>query len=428
MRTLFVGSLLTFGGAAVGFALQDFTGEPSTDWLQWGGANRDFKVSSARLAETWPLEGPPVLWKRSLGDGYSAIVAENGILYTMYRHAAGEREGQEVIVALDAATGRTRWEYRYEELLPEKMNTGYGPGPLSTPLIVGDRLFAVGAVVRLSALDKKTGRLLWSRDLYNEFSLDRIGLKSNRGYASSPIAYRDTVILPLGGSGKAVAAFRQSDGALAWKRHDFQLAPASPILAEVDGQEQAILFMAAEIVGLDPDSGDLYWSHPHATNYDCNISTPVWGEDNLLYLSSAYDSGSRVLELKHASGKTSVSELWFSKRMRVHFGSAIRLGDVIYGTSGDFGPAFFTAVDVRTGKVLWRQRGLAKSQIIFADNKFLLVDEDGHLALARPGEKGLDLLAKVELLERRAWTVPTLVGTHLYLRDRKSIMALDLAP
>ncbi len=114
--------------------------------------------------------------------------------------------------------------------------------------------------------------------------------------------------------------------------------------------------------------------------------------------------------------------------MRIHFGSTIRLGDVIYGSSGDFGPAFFMGMDVKTGKVLWRQRGLAKSQTIFADNKFLLVDEDGHLALARPGEKGLDILSKVELLKSRAWTAPTLVGSHLYVRDRESILAVDLAP
>ncbi len=428
LRDFFVAFILAFSGVALAFTSQDSAAEPSPGWPQWGGPNRDFKAGSTGLAEAWPEEGPPMLWRRPLGEGYSTVVAEDETLYTMYRHSTGEREGQEVVVALDAGSGQTRWEYRYEEPIPEKMNTGFGPGPHSTPLIVGDRLFAVGAIAKLHALDKKTGQLLWSRDLYNEFSLDRIGLKSNRGYASSPIAYKDTLILPLGGIGKAVVALRQADGSVAWKRHDFQLSPSSPVLIEVDGQKQLVLFMAAEIIGLNPDNGDSYWSHPHKTQYDCNISTPVWGEDNLLFMSAAYDSGSRVLELKQANGATSVRELWFNKRMRVHFGPAIRLGDVIYGSSGDFGPAFFMAVDVKTGLLLWRQRGLAKAQIVFADDKFLIVDEDGQVALARPGEKGLDILSKVELLESRAWTAPTVVGTHLYLRDRKSIMALDLAP
>ena len=428
LRNCLVTFALVLVGGAFAFTLQDSAVVQSPDWTQWGGPHRNFKTDSTGLAESWPEEGPPALWSRPLGDGYSTILAQDGTLYTMYRDSSGEREGQEVVIALSAATGQTRWEYRYDQPLPAKLNAGFGPGPHSTPLLVGDRIFAVGSIAKMHALDKKTGQLLWARDLYNEFSLDRIGLPSNRGYAPSPIAYGDTVILPLGGSGKAVVALRQTDGSVAWRRHDFEIAPSSPILIDVDGQEQLVLFMAAQIIGLNPANGDLYWSHPHETNYDCNISTPVWGEDNLLYLSSAYDSGSRVLHLTQAGGKTSVQELWFNRGMRIHFGSTIRLGDVLYGSSGDFGPAFFMGVEMKTGRILWRQRGLAKAQIAFADDKFVMVDEDGHLVLARPGEKGLDILSKVELLEARSWTAPTLVATRLYLRDRKSIMALDLAP
>ena len=243
-----------------------------------------------------------MLWRRPLGDGYSAIVSDGKTLYTMHRHSTGARDGREVVIALDAETGQTSWEYAYREPLSEKMNTDYGPGPLSTPLIAGDRLFAVGAMGKLHALDSKTGQLLWSRDLYNEFSMQRIGMKTNRGYSSSPMACGDNLILPVGGEGQAVVAFRQSDGSVAWQRHDFQLSPSSPLLIDVDGQEQLILFTAAEIIGLNPENGDLYWSHPHKTEYDLNISMPVWGEDNLLYMSSAYDGGSRVVELNRADG------------------------------------------------------------------------------------------------------------------------------
>ena len=428
LRDFFVAFVFAFAGGAFAFTLQDSEVDPSPDWPQWGGPNRDFKVSSTGLAEAWPEEGPPMLWRRPLGDGYSAIVSDGKTLYTMYRHSTGAGAGREVVIALDAETGQTSWEYAYREPLSEKMDTHYGPGPHSTPLIAGDRLFAVGAMGKLHALDSQTGQLLWSRDLYNEFSMQRIGMKTNRGYSSSPMAYGDNLILPIGGEGQAVVAFRQSDGSVAWQRHDFLLSPSSPLLIDVNGQEQLILFMAAEIIGLNPENGDLYWSHPHKTDYDLNISMPVWGEDNLLYVSSAYGSGSRVVELKQENGVTSVRELWFSKRMRIHFGSTIRLGDVVYGSSGHLGPAFLMGVDVKTGQVLWRQRGLAKAQIVFADDKFLIVDEDGTLALVRPGEKDAKILSQVELLESRAWTAPTLVRTHLYLRDRKSIMALDLAP
>lgn len=96
------------------------------------------------------------------------------------------------------------------------------------------------------------------------------------------------------------------------------------------------------------------------------------------------------------------------------------------GSSGDFGPSFITAVDVKTGEVVWRDRSFARSTFLYADGKLVLLDEDGTLALATVSAEGLHVLAEAEVLTSRAWTVPTLVGKKLYLRDRKALLALDL--
>jgi hypothetical protein len=145
-----------------------------------------------------------------------------------------------------------------------------------------------------------------------------------------------------------------------------------------------------------------------------------------MFVSSAYDGGSRVLRLSSDNGRTGVEELWFDNRLRLHFGNAIRIGNLVVGTSGDFGPAFFAAVDVVTGEELWRERTFARSQMVYADGMLLIVDEDGDLALAEATVEGLNVLAKAEILTENAWTPPTLVGTKLYLRDRRNILALDL--
>jgi outer membrane protein assembly factor BamB len=113
--------------------------------------------------------------------------------------------------------------------------------------------------------------------------------------------------------------------------------------------------------------------------------------------------------------------------MRIHFGDAIRLGDIVYGSSGDFGPAFFVAMDVATGKVLWQDRSLARATFLAADGKLVLLDEKGVLALATPGTDGLKVLARAQVLSGRSWTVPTLVGRQLFLRNQMTIKALDLA-
>jgi outer membrane protein assembly factor BamB len=247
-----------------------------------------------------------------------------------------------------------------------------------------------------------------------------------RGYSCSPLAYKNTIILTLGGTGQTLAAFNQKDGKVVWKNQNLDLSPASPIVINVDGQDQLVAFMGKEIAGVDPNNGELLWSHPHATDWGLNISTPVWGSDNLLFLSSAYSGGSRVLKLARKDGKTSVSELWFSRRLRVHHSTAIRIGDYVYASSGDFGPAFFSAVNVKTGDIAFQDRSFPKTNFLYADGKLIILDEDGNLALATVSPAGLIVISKASVMKNLAWTVPTLVGTKLYLRDRRTITALDL--
>jgi len=157
-----------------------------------------------------------------------------------------------------------------------------------------------------------------------------------------------------------------------------------------------------------------------------NISLPVWSEGNLLFCTSAYSGGSRLLHLSQQAGKTTVKELWFTNRMRIHIGNAVRVDGYIYGSSGDFGPAFFSAVDIKTGQVAWQNRGLSKASFVYADGKFFLVDEDGNVVLATASPSGLQIQSKVPLLSHIAWTAPSLVENTLYVRDRKNLMALDV--
>ena len=164
-----------------------------------------------------------------------------------------------------------------------------GPGPYSTPLIAGGSVFAVGVNGHFHALDKNTGELLWSHNLVDAFDVTEYN-----AFASSPLAFGQTVILPLGGSGHGVVAFDRDTGAVAWKSHRFDLAPGSPVLISVDGQDQLVVLAQQEMVGLDPADGRLLWSHPHQNELGLNISTPLWGRDSLLFFSSAYDGGSRM--------------------------------------------------------------------------------------------------------------------------------------
>jgi outer membrane protein assembly factor BamB len=394
-------------------------------WLQWGGPRRNFMIETSGLAESWPATGPRRLWRRSLGEGHSAVVVEGGRLYTMYRPLGMlsliRRSQQETVAALDASSGKTLWEYTYDSAT-SGLDLSEGSGPHSTPLIVGNLLFAAATRSQLFAIDKNSGKLVWSHDLVNEFSAPQ----DDRGYSPSPLAYRDTVIVPAGGPGASVIAFNQKTGAVVWKGGSFPVGPGSPILITVDGQDQVVVWGANEIAGVDPANGRVLWTHPHKTDWGLNISTPVWGPDNLLLVSSAYNNGARLLRLTQSGGKTTVQEQWYQNRMRVHIGTIIRLGDYAIGSSGDFGPCPTVAIDVKTGTILWQNREFARSTFLHADDKLIIMDEDGNIGLAKPSRQGLNVLTKASVLTNRAWTVPTLVGTTLYVRDRKEIAAFDL--
>jgi hypothetical protein len=112
--------------------------------------------------------------------------------------------------------------------------------------------------------------------------------------------------------------------------------------------------------------------------------------------------------------------------MRIHIGTIIRLGDYAYASSGDFGPAFLSAVDMKTGDIVWQDRSFARAQLLHADGKLILLDEDGSLGLATVSPQGLKVLARAHILDRLSWTAPTLSGTKLYVRDRKTISAFEL--
>ena len=298
----------------------------------------------------------------------------------------------------------------------------------------------------MHSFNKKTGEVLWKHDLVEEFGAPIHGY----GYGCSPIAYGDTVILAVGrereehpeGSseegatepeaeveeeveGQSVVAFDQATGKVVWKSQDYPVNYSSPILIDFDGEKQLVLLMTKEIMGVRPDNGELLWHH-EITPTGANIGTPVWNSEDLLFMSSAYDSGSRAIKLTREEGKTVAEQLWYTRKMRIHHANAIRVGDYVYGSSGDFGPAFFIALNVKTGKVAWRERGFAKATCVLGDGKLIILDENGQLALATATPEGLTVHSTCNITERYSWAAPTLVGKTLYVRDRKHIMALDL--
>jgi outer membrane protein assembly factor BamB len=369
----FVGSIALSAAAIAAVA----PGAPLIDdsWRLWGGPRRDFVVTATGLfpksGEKWLATPPRKLWERALGDGYSGIAVEDRILYTGYR--TGDND---VVVALEAATGKTVWEFSYAAPFKNAYAAGVGPGPYAMPQIVGDRVVTASGIGQIHSIEKKTGRPVWSWDLYKNAKGNPLGF----GYSSHALPYKDSLIVVAGGRAGAVLKLRQSDGTAIWQKLSLQNAHSSPLLIDVDGQPQVAILLAGEVVGIDPESGDLLWRYPHKTENGLAVSTPVWAPGNLLFLSTAYNGGARVLKLTRAGQITEVQELWQNQRIQAHIGTAIRQGGFVYLSSGQ-SIGLLTAVELQTGRVAWQVRDFVKAQLLGADGKLIVLDEDGNLGV-----------------------------------------------
>ncbi len=388
----------------------------AAQWLQFGGPGRDFTLDQAPRIAAWGAAGPRRLWQRDLGPGYSALISDPSTQHLFTATREGE---QEVIVALEAGSGKTLWEYRYQAPVSELrgVDVSYGNAPQATPIFSDGRLFTLGFTGHLHALDAATGELLWAKDLGAEHQA-RIPYF---GYAASPLLVDDpkkpgwrALVVLAGGA----LAFEPASGELLWQNRSFAPSYASPILAETAHGRQIIAAAAGEVVGLDPLTGSLLWRHEFANQHRTMLGTPILVDDDLLFV-SAYFLGSRGLRLVAADR---VEQLWQQPDFQVSHFNAVHQGGTIYTTYKNS----LLALDARSGEILWRERRFGAANLLLADQQALLLGDRGELTIARLDRQGITRLQTTRVVEKRSWTPPTVIGNRLFLRDQAIVLALDL--
>jgi len=404
---------------AVGLALVVCGATPSAlrageAWPQWGGPGRDFRTSAAGIASTWPAGGPRELWRREIGVGYSSIVSDGKRIFTMFRND----DAEEVVIALDSSTGEKIWKHRYPAPVFPDQSKDFGKGPNATPLIVDRRIYTVGFTSKLHCLDTRTGEPIWSHDLVKKFD----GQVQQFGYAASPIRFGKMVVVLVGGKKHGAIGFDLADGSVRWSTPPLDFSYASPVIVDVDGEDQLVFMAPTEVIGVAMSDGQVRWRHSHANKYKNNCQGPWPGEDDLLFVSSQADAGSRTLKLSRRNGRTLVEEVARHEQVQFFYSNVIRIGDYVYGASD----STLVAHHIKTGEDAWREPGYPAANLVQAGELTIVLDETGKLSLVTMNETGLDVHASHALLEKPARTAPTLVGSRLYLRDSASVVALDL--
>lgn len=394
-------------------------GAAADDWPYWRGLHRDGISRETGLLKAWPAEGPRVLWKKAVPGGYSSFAVAQGRLYTMT-----EDRKEEIVLCLDATTGKQVWEYRYaaDYDLHPGLDQRFKSGPRSTPVVDGGHVYALGTTGVLNCLEAKTGRLVWTLDLM------KLGQRPipEFGYSNSPLIAGDRLFVQPGGpKGNSLAAVDKRTGKILWKGQDDPIGYATPILIEAQGQPQVVYFTAVGIVALRPDTGQPLWRFAWKTNYDLNVATPIY-TGGQLFLSSNYGRGAALLRLKPGgpAGPMGVEEVYRTANMQNHFSTSVLYRDHLYGFSNDR----LRCVEWATGEVKWDQRGLGRGSLLLADGHLFALGDKGDLVLAEATPAAYVEKGRCKALPQGpCWTGPVLANGRLYIRNETEIVALDVA-
>ena len=382
------------------------------DWPQFRGPNQDGISTETGFLKDWPTAGPPVQWRAEVGAGYSGISVAAGLVFTMFN-----RDGSEWLSAFDSTDGKVRWKLKMDSEYKDR----FGDGPRSTPTVDGSVVYALGAKGKLVAAKAEKGdQVLWTKDLVRELG----GRIPQWGVSTTPVVEGELLLVDVGGpAGRSVVAFDKFTGAVVWTSGDDAAGYSTPIAFTTQGVRQVAFFTATKISGISPADGKILWSLPWKTSYDVNAAAPIFIPPNRLFVSSGYDTGSALLEIRRVEDGFQVSEVWKARNLKNKFSSSIRVGDAIYG----FDNETFKAIELETGKDLWRKRGLGHGSLTYADGHLVVLGEKGTLVLVEASPEAYKERASVGFFDGKCWTVPTLVGNRLFLRDEEQLVSLDLS-
>lgn len=377
------------------------------DWPCWRGRRGDARPTIKGIRKDFS-KGLEKLWEvKDLCRGgntqtWSAPSIKGDRLVVPGRH------GQEdVIFCLNADTGKPIWRKSYAA--PGKVDRG--SGPRATPYIEGDRVYTFGCMGHLACWGLVDGKQLWMRKVEDEG-----GRRPEWGHASSPLIYKDKVIVQ--GGGKAlVVAFDKMTGKLAWKSMTGKAAYAAPIIVAVGGKPQLIVFLAAGPAGLDPQTGRKLWTFPHTTPYDMNCATPILVGDTLFIASAVQKArgGCRLLKLTASRPQ----QLWHSRKLGNYHSDPVILDGYIYSFSGwpEGNRGALKCLRLADGEVMWSVSRLGCGSLLYVDGVLMVMDNRGRLALVKPNPKGLEKITEFQAITGHpVWTTPVIARDKLYVR------------
>lgn len=446
----------------------------AADWPEFLGPTRNSHSPETNLLDKFPVGGPPLLWEKAIGTGYSAPSVRSGKLVVFHR-----QELEEIVECVAADTGKPIWKHAYRSLYEDPF--GYNNGPRCTPLITSNRVYTFGAEGVLTCLNFDDGKVVWQRKTAVEWNVPQAFF----GVGSTPVLEDNRLFVMVGGqpnsgmvaldattgktlwqnvgektwTGVTTIGWR-AEAPYAWTGDEKQASYSTPVLATFHGQRHLLCFMRQGLVSLNPTNGEVRFKRwfQSVVNESVNAINPVVDGDTILLSAAYYRVGSVLLKV-NADGK-SFDEVWRipkspSERLpeggfreptlELHWSTPVLHNEFLYAFSGRNEPdATLRCVDIKTGAVKWsrdeRWRGHpprgAKAQpdvygrgsAILADGKLITLGEGGLLGLVKPNPEKLEEISRFQVpsLSYPCWAAPVLSDKRLFLRSEDRLVAYGL--
>ena len=390
------------------------------DWPQHLGPNRNGISAEQGLIADIPDSGLNVLWQVSGGVGMSGVAVADGTAITIV-----QKENKQVVIALDAKTGESKWEVG---VAPEFKNS-MGNGPRAFPCIHKGNVIVFTGQGNLISLKLADGSTNWWIETVKVFG----GQVADYGMACSPLIVGDTVAVTTGHKdGSVLAAYNLDDGKEAWHLSwPDAIGYSSPSLLTLADKEQIVVYTGTNVRGVDT-TGKSLWSYEYVTPFDCNIVTPqLVGKD--LFFSSGENHGSVLLSVSKGKDSYKLTEKWSSQGpssvLRNEWQTSVLIDGYLYGWDnvGGAGPiTHLKCVNATTGELAWEELRFGKGNFTAADGKLFLNMMSGELVVIEANSKEYVELSR-QKVHRGSRQAPTLSNGILYLRDDATITALSVS-
>jgi outer membrane protein assembly factor BamB len=380
----------------------------SQDWPQWRGINRDSKLTGFKAPATWPTALKQE-WKVTVGFGDATPVLTGNKLYLNTRQG-----DQEVVLCLDAKTGKEIWKNSYPSPAVTGPSASQHPGPRGTPAISNGKIVTFGAAGILSCFDAETGKLVWRKENpSNAYPAFYTG--------TSPIIADGLCILHIGKKDDGqVVAFDLNSGNEKWKWTGEGPSYSSPSVMNVEGKKHLIVITEKNLMALNMADGKMLWQSATTVQqrfYNC-VSPYIDGQT--IYL-TGQGNGMKALKVEKSGNEYAAKEIWSNPEVGAKWNTAILKDGFLYGFTDQ---KRIYCLNAATGKTAWMDNAVNSdfSTIVDCGSVIIGLTSTDNLIVLKPDGKEYSEIVKYKVSDTPVYTYPVIAGDKIYIKDAETLM------